>query len=246
MIFWGSGHKTIRKSLTGYFVCPGCGRKNCSSVVVDYDYQHIYWLFKSVKNVQASLVCDNCAHAQGPDDQRQSDLFEKLGGNPIPFMHRFGAHVLVLMFVLLVAFSYLSKARRDDSGVIVNSGRIDAFEIQLGDCYDDSADDDEGTEVFGVDAVSCAQLHDNEVFAVFDLDLKTFPEGDAMGEIAFDECIQRFEPFVGRDYPSSSLDITLMYPTQQTWNELKDREVLCALYDIELNKLQGSMRDSGM
>lgn len=246
MFFWGSGHKTIHQSMTGYFVCPGCGSVNSSSVVVDYDYQHIYWLFKSVKNVRASLVCDSCAHTKGPDDQSKKDLFEKLGGNPIPFMHRFGAHVFVLIIAVLVAFAYLSKARRDDSGVIVNSGRIDAFEIRLGDCYNDSADADEATKVYGVDAVSCAELHDNEVFAVFDLDLKTFPDDGAMSEIAFDECIQRFEPFVGHDYSNSSLDITLMFPTEQSWNERKDREVVCALYDVELKKLQGSMRESGM
>lgn len=245
MIFWGSGHKTIRQSVPGYFVCPGCGRENSSSVVVDYDYQHLYWLFKSVKNVQASLVCDNCAHTQGPDNQTQSDLFEKLGGNPIPFMHRFGAHVLVLIIAVLVAFSYLSNARRDESGAIVDSGRIDAFDIRLGDCFNDSADADDGTEVYGVDAVSCTEPHDNEVFAVFDLDLKSFPD-DAMSDITFEECIQRFEPFVGSDYSSSSLDITLMFPTEQSWNEMNDREVVCALYDVELNKLQGSMRDSGL
>ncbi len=90
MLIWGSGHKTIRESVTDNSVCAGCGRANGFSVVVDYDYSHIYWLFKSVKNVQTSLVCENCGHAQGVDSQRKSDLFAKLGGNPIPFMDRFG------------------------------------------------------------------------------------------------------------------------------------------------------------
>ena len=244
MFIWGSGHNTVQKSVTDNCICSGCGGTNNLSVVVDYDYSHIYWIFKSVKNVRTSLVCENCGHAQDADDQKKSDLFEKLGGNPIPFMDRFGGVVLVLIFAGAVAYGFLSEASRDSSGAIDRSGRVDAFDIRLGDCFNDSAS--AGAEISDIDGVSCASPHDNEVFAVFDLDLKMFPEGDAITDIALDACVQRFEPFVGRDYSSSSLDVTAMFPTRQSWNELNDREIVCALYDIDLKKLQGSMRESGI
>ena len=55
---------------------------------------------------------------------------------------------------------------------------------------------------------------------------------------------EKFEAFVGKDYESSQLDIFPIYPTRQSWNELDDREVVCALYDLDLKKLAGTMRGS--
>ena len=248
MLIWGSGHKTVQKSVTDSLVCTGCSRANNFSVVVDYDYSHLYWLFKWVKNIKTSLACENCGNRQDADDQREGDLFEKLGGNPIPFMDRFGGAVLLLIVAGGIAFAFLSQASRDGSGAIVSSGRIDAFDIRLGDCFNDESPESaaEETEISGVSGVPCAEPHDNEVFALFDLDLETFPEGDAMSEIAYDECVQRFEPFVGSDYLTSSLDLYPMYPTQQSWNERNDREVICALFDVDLRKMQGSMRGAGI
>lgn len=65
-----------------------------------------------------------------------------------------------------------------------------------------------------------------------------------MYEIAFDACLDRFEPFVGRDYETSALDIYPIYPTRQGWKSFDDREVICALYDLEANKLLGTMKGS--
>jgi hypothetical protein len=40
---------------------------------------------------------------------------------------------------------------------------------------------------------------------------------------AFSGCTERFEPFVGLNYDSSSLDIFAIYPTRESWNEQSDR-----------------------
>jgi hypothetical protein len=248
MFVWGSGHKTIQKDVNDSSVCTGCSHANEFSVVVDYDYSHIYWIFKSVKNVKTYLVCGNCGHAQDSSNQTESDLFAKLGGNPIPFMDRFGGVVFVLLIVGFGAYAFLSQASRDSTGAIDSAGQIDAFDIRLGDCFNDdsSVGTDRVSEVYSLDAVPCAEPHDNEVFAVFDLTLEAFPEGEAMTDIVGEECLQRFEPYVGRDYEASSLEITTMYPTYQSWNERGDREVGCILFDMDLSKLQGSMKGSGM
>ena len=52
-------------------------------------------------------------------------------------------------------------------------------------------------------------------------------------------CLERFDGFVGLDYEDSILDIVTLYPTSESWQQ-NDREVVCALYDINEEKLVGS------
>ena len=89
--------------------------------------------------------------------------------------------------------------------------------------------------------VPCAQPHDNEVYALIDVALAEYPGEDAMWEHANDECLKRFEGYVGMAYESSSLDIYTMYPSTSSWKQ-DDREVVCALYDMNAAKLEGSMQ----
>jgi len=143
-----------------------------------------------------------------------------------------------------VAYNAITNADRDDSGAIISEGNVGAFQIQVGDCFDDTSmlDAGEGGEVSDLPGVPCARPHDNEVFAVFDVGVASFPEGDAMGELAFESCMNRFQSFVGRDYESSALDIMTLYPSRESWDRKNDREVVCAVYDMEANKLEGSTK----
>lgn len=154
--------------------------------------------------------------------------------------------VIILIAAAGFLYTYLQQADRDATGTIVSEGNIDAFSMQLGDCFDDADDAAEVDEVFGVAGVPCDQPHDNEVYAIFDTVLTEFPGSEVMGETATDACIERFEAFVGLDYPSSQLDVFPMYPTVESWNQRDDREIVCALYDLSLEKLTGTMRNSGI
>jgi hypothetical protein len=134
------------------------------------------------------------------------------------------------------------QADRDESGVIVSEGAVDAFHMRVGDCFDDGstfAGDD--SEINSVPGVPCAKPHDNEVYAVFDVATASFP-GDGMAALAHEECLERFTAFVGRDYESSSLDIAALYPTHDSWHGQNDREVVCAVYDVDAKKLTGSVK----
>ena len=51
---------------------------------------------------------------------------------------------------------------------------------------------------------------------------------------------------MGRKFDESALDVSAIYPTEQTWNELKDREVLCSITAIDGQKRTGSARDAGI
>jgi hypothetical protein len=150
--------------------------------------------------------------------------------------------VLPIIGAGAVGYGVFTQVDRDASGAIVGAGDVDAFDIRLGDCFNDQALSSEEVEIASVKGVPCSEPHDNEVFALINLTHDKFPGDEAMETIAFDACLERFESFVGRDYDSSSLDIFPIYPTRDGWNELNDREVVCAVYDLDLKKLSGSMR----
>jgi hypothetical protein len=62
-----------------------------------------------------------------------------------------------------------------------------------------------------------------------------------MSTISEDLCITQFEGYVGLDYQSSALAVFPIFPTEESWNDDEDREIICALYNSDLSKLTGSM-----
>ncbi len=139
-------------------------------------------------------------------------------------------------------YGAVTDADRDDSGAIVEAGTLDAFQVRLGDCFDDP--DTYSEEFSSLPGVPSSEPHDNEAYAVFDLTLESYPEYE-IADISESSCIDRFESYVGRDYETSALDVVTMYPTKESWAQ-NDREVVCALYDMSGEKLVGSVRGSGI
>jgi hypothetical protein len=127
---------------------------------------------------------------------------------------------------------------------------MSVFSIRVGDCFDDSQEVlDAGADVVefqDLAGLPCSEPHDNEVYAVFDLYLERFPGADALFDMASDECLERFESFVGMSYEESILGLYPVYPTEESWSQRDDREVVCAVFHIELEKLTGSMKGSGI
>jgi len=138
-----------------------------------------------------------------------------------------------------VIYGAATDADRDGTGAIVDGGTVNAFQVRVGDCFDDVDSYDD--EISSLPGVPCSKPHDNEAFAVFDVTVASYPEGEGMWDLAYNSCMERFDSFVGLDYESSSLDILTMYPTVESWQQ-NDREVVCAVYDMEENKLVGSVK----
>lgn len=137
-----------------------------------------------------------------------------------------------------------SPAERDADGEIAVAGALDAFAMQVGDCFDDRAFT--SGEVSDVPGVPCSEPHDNEVFALFDLDLPKFPGDEKVLELADEGCYDRFSKYVGATYEESVLMITTLVPSEGSWTQRDDREVVCITYHMELEKLDGSVRGTGM
>lgn len=152
--------------------------------------------------------------------------------------------IYIVVFAGYILYSVMTSADRDESGAIVSAGSIDAFSLQAGDCFDDSSSYSD--QVDSLPGVPCADPHDNEVYAIISVDLPEFPGDDAMGELAHEKCLTKFPSFVGKDYETSSLDIYTLFPSSESWSRQDDREVVCAVYDMELEKLVGSAEGRGL
>ena len=147
-----------------------------------------------------------------------------------------------------VAYNVFTKADRDESGAIVGEGTISAFQMRVGDCYQDSASavSEDNYEVSEVRGVPCAEPHDNEVFAVFDLSVAQWPGEEQIESLADEGCRQRFTKAIGSSYEDSVLEITYLTPTEGSCKRRSDREVICAAYHMEQEKLTGSVMNSGL
>ena len=115
--------------------------------------------------------------------------------------------------------------------------------IREGDCFNIP---DESL-VASVEAVPCSSPHDAEAFALFDIGTSAsgYPGPSAVSQAAEDGCIQRFHAFVGRPYETSELYLDWLEPTEDSWNDLGDREIACGLVSGDGSQLTGSMRGSG-
>lgn len=119
----------------------------------------------------------------------------------------------------------------------------DVFALEVGDCFDQA--EPAGGTVTSVEPVACDLLHDHEVYAAFELDDEAWPGDEAVADAAEQGCIERFEGFVGVEYADSELEAAAFWPTEESWQERDDREVLCYLGhpDEQLtDPMQGSER----
>lgn len=104
--------------------------------------------------------------------------------------------------------------------------------LENGDCFNSpdlkSAGVDEEVYTDTVTLLPCADRHDLEVYATYEM-----PEGDYPGQAAVDRearrCFPAFQDFVGVPYGSSELEVFYYFPTSRSWNLLGDRTVTCAV-----------------
>ena len=247
MIFWSTGGRQLDLGALEQRHCETCGTRRGFRLEVLYRTFSLYWIFKFVTSREYRSVCEVCHDGAVLDRKRVESALDR---SPIPATDRYGLLTLVgavVVFVVAVGATAPPSAQRDDAGDIATAGRVDVYEIAVGDCFNDDQEffSDEVAEFNAVAGVPCDEPHDNEVYATVDLDLHTFPGDEQMTTLAFDACVARFDAFVGRDYQSSMYDVFPIYPTEASWNQDDDREVICALYDVNLKPLVGTARKSG-
>lgn len=119
---------------------------------------------------------------------------------------------------------------------------MEALDLQLGDCFNDPA----SAEVETVIVVPCDADHDFEVYHLFELPDGEYPGPEKLEEQWIQGCLPEFEPFVGVSFDESGLDISAIFPTEQSWEDLDDREVLCSVTAVDGSPRRSSARGTGV
>lgn len=145
--------------------------------------------------------------------------------------------------VVAAVFGFSMAAERNEAGEVVEAGTVDAFEIRVGDCFNDEVF--EAAEITEIGAVPCTEAHDNQVYAAFDL-TGEWPGEQGVEELAYEGCYERFYDAIGKRYEDSMIELAAIYPTEGSWKQRSDREVLCVGYHMESEKLTGTIIGRGI
>lgn len=136
----------------------------------------------------------------------------------------------------------VDETSRDDAGTITEGGELSVFQIRVGDCF--NAGDDDTLET--VDAVPCAEPHEFEAYAKFELPNGEYPGPEALQSQVEAGCVAPFESYVGVAYQSSSLYYFAIQPSADTWEDQDDREVLCSVTTEDGSARTGSAAGVGI
>ncbi len=131
-------------------------------------------------------------------------------------------------------------------GEVGVQGSLSVFDVAERDCIELPAGT-ASTEVLRVDKVDCGQPHDVEIYALVVHPAapgEPFPGLEAIVAFADNECLARFEGFVGSTFEDSELDVFYLHPQDQSWT-LGDREVVCGISTVDGSALEGSVEGSG-
>ena len=249
MIAWGWSGQRLDLGVAEERDCATCGKRQPFRVLLVYRCFYLYWIFKRVTEKHYWLSCEVCENGWELESQPVERSLDK---SPIPVWDRYGLAafgVVVTAFVGIAIASVAPPATRDQQGAIATAGEVSAFRLQLGDCFNDedlAVNSDDATEVSEVAGVPCSEPHGFEVYAVFNVERPAYPGEEQISEIANEGCLERFEGFVGTSYDTSSLYLSVLMPTSESWTQRGDREVACSVRNFDYAPLVGSAEQSGL
>ena len=130
------------------------------------------------------------------------------------------------------------KTERGDNGEIVESGGLGVFKVRIGDCV--QLPDEDAALFESLEGVPCAQPHDAQAYAEFDLAGSSYSEA-AVEQAAEAGCLDRFGAAIGRSYDDAQeLDFFTLYPSPESWEAMEDRAVSCLVISVDGSPRSGS------
>jgi hypothetical protein len=112
---------------------------------------------------------------------------------------------------------------------------ISWFDANAGDCFE-VTDADTGSYV----VIDCDDAHTAEIFSVFELPAGEFPGVDAVQEAAEQGCNLDIESYSGASAGDLGVEIGSLFPTEDTWNQVDDREIVCYAHGDLAGSIFGS------
>lgn len=227
--------------------CPKCRTKydpsytvscsNCGALLVDF---------------QQTLEVPAGFESAGNDETEAANTWDRPETSPgasatrrlAPFARWIVAGLVILGGLIA---NFITDARRDDTGTIVDQGSIDVTEARVGDCIDLREEDLDADVIEEFVGVPCTAPHQMEVYALFDHEGGAgFPGRSVLEEYATDGCAARFGDFTGAPYETEPvLDFNYFIPVEEGWSQ-GDREIACTVIAYDGSNLVGSMRGLGI
>ncbi|HEY9349599.1 MAG TPA: DUF4190 domain-containing protein [Acidothermales bacterium] len=128
-----------------------------------------------------------------------------------------------LAYIGFIVAAIVSTADRDSTtGEITESGEVSAFSLEVGDCVNDLQ---ESEAVRSLPAVPCAEPHEGEVFALFDLPEGDYPAEPELIEQAETGCFDRLQTYAPEAARNPALELFYFYPLEASWPD--DRQIVC-------------------
>ena len=102
-------------------------------------------------------------------------------------------------------------------------------------------------EVSKLPTIDCALEHTHEIYAtivVSDTKYPVYPGAEALDALAQHDCTAAFQPYVLSGPFDSALFFSWLLPTLASWNDHKDRTIICVTSRFDNAKLKGSVKGS--
>jgi hypothetical protein len=146
---------------------------------------------------------------------------------------------LVALVLVVAAACGADEPTRDASGQVEEAGDVRVDRVRVGDCFDAQ----DAVEVDELPLVPCNERHDHEIYEAFDLTGESWPGQEEVERLAAEGCLGPFADYVGVSLADSSLDAFPITPSEESWTEDDDRQVLCVVTD-PAGPVQGSLAGS--
>jgi hypothetical protein len=127
---------------------------------------------------------------------------------------------------------------------------ISQFSLEVGDCFDRLEDLDAGRPVITTTRIDCDEPHGYQIFHRFDYPAPhpaLHPGDPAMREYALQSCYREFAAWVGRDYETSALEIGVITPPRENFEDdvARYRGIHCWVEPNDGDPLVGSAEGRG-
>jgi len=113
--------------------------------------------------------------------------------------------------------------KRDADGAVISKGKVSAYDVQVGDCS--AAELKE--ETVDIELVPCTEPHTHEAYFAVEHPDGPYPGSTAIETFAEQQCVGAFSDYVGIELSESRFYFTYLYPSVSTWNDDKDRQIVC-------------------
>lgn len=127
---------------------------------------------------------------------------------------------------------------------------INKFTLETGDCFDLVEALQDGRPATITTRLPCEDPHDFEVFATLLYPAEhpsIYPGEDVVRNYALQSCYRRFEPWVGREYELSALEIDVIIPPRENFEDdvARYRGIHCLVERADGDPMVGSSARSG-